>query len=404
MAKARKTPRRAVPLATSTARSSTTSAANNLRPRDIALRRLGSQRLVGEPFASPVDVVRQLGAVQSQDYAGGKWGVAQRTNGASDADVERALTNGAIVRTHVLRPTWHFVAAEDIRWMLALTAPRVRATMLPYDRHLGLDDAVYARSAAVITRELSGGRHRTRAQLGEALNREKIDSGVGQRMAHLMMRAELDGLVCSGVRDGMQSTYALLEERVPPAPVMPRDEAMHELALRYFRTRGPATVQDFSWWSGLKMGDARQAIELVGPKLSQDIVEGRTFWFADDAPAPARAGSSAHLLPNYDEYFIGFRDRSALSGRVAASKIAVPPEAFIAHVVVVDGELVGGWKRVTKGGTVTVELRLVVDVPARATRRINEQVRRYARFLHGTEVADSAPEPPREPLNRTSSR
>src|SRR5687768_6475670 len=286
MAGAQKSARRAVPMVTAKPRSNASTAASTLRPRDLALRRLANQRLVSQRFASPAEVVRQLGAVQSQDYAGGKWGVAQRTGGASDAEVERALSDGAIVRTHVLRPTWHFVAAEDIRWMLALTAPRVRATMLTYDRHLGLDDAVFARSAAVITRELAGGRHRTRAQLGEALNREKIDSGVGQRMAHLMMRAELDGLVCSGVRDGMQSTYALLEERVPPVPPMHRDEAMHELAMRYFRTRGPATVHDFSWWSGLKMGDARRAIELAGASLAHELLDGRTFWFTEDAPAP----------------------------------------------------------------------------------------------------------------------
>ncbi len=357
------------------------------RPRQIALQRLASQRLVGQPFASPVEVVRQLGAVQSQDYSGGKWAVGQRTDGASDNDVERALTSGEIVRTHVLRPTWHFVVAEDIRWMLTLTGPRIRAAMASYDRKLELDDKVFARSAAVITRELSGGRHRTRAQLGAALKREKIDSGVGQRMGHLMMRAELDGLVCSGVRDGVQSTYALLEERIPPAPPMSRDDAMRELAMRYFRTRGPATVHDFSWWSGLTMGDSRRAIELAGASLIREAVDDRTYWFTEDAPAPARTGSSSHLLPNYDEYFIGFKDRSALSGRVAASKVEVPAEAFLAHVVVVDGELVGGWKRIARGGTVTVELRLVVDVPRRAMGRIDEQIRRFARFLNGGEAS-----------------
>ena len=372
-------------------------AASKLSSRDIALRRLASQRLVGQRFTSPAEVVRQLGAVQSQDYAGGKWGIGQRLDGAVDGDVERAFTDGAIVRTHVLRPTWHFVAAEDLRWMLALTAPRVRATMLTYDRHLGLDEAVFARSAAVITRELSGGRHRTRAQLGEALAREKIDSGVGQRMAHLMMRAELDGVVCSGARQGNQSTYALLDERVPPGPQLQRDEAMQELAVRYFRTRGPATVHDFSWWSGLKMGDARRAVELAGERLAHETIDGTDYWFTDDAPAPGGAGS-AHLLPNYDEYFIGFRDRSALQGRVAASKIDVPAGVFLTHVVVVDGELVGGWKRSVVGGTVIVEVRLVVDVPRRAMSQVHAQVKRYGEFLGmpvEVEIVHPAPSGPR---------
>lgn len=375
--------------------------ASKLRPRDIALRRLASQRLVGAPFASPLEVVRQLGAVQSQDYAGGKWGVAQRVAGGVDADVERALTEGSIVRTHVLRPTWHFVAAEDIRWMLALTAPRVRATMATYDRQLGIDDAVFTRSAAVITRELAGGRHLTRAELGKALNREQIDSGVGQRMAHLMMRAELEGLICSGARQGSQSTYALLEERVPPAPAMERDDAMRELAMRYFRTRGPATVHDFSWWSGLRMGDARRAVELTGASLAHEIADGRAYWFADDAPAPARPGSGAHLLPNYDEYFIGFRDRSALQGRVAAANVHVPAEAFLMNVIVIDGELVGGWRRVVVGGTSIVQLRLVVDLPRRAMSQIHGQVKRYAGFLGvPLEVKIAQPERSSRPRDR----
>ena len=160
---------------------------------------------------------------------------------------------------------------------------------------------------------------------------------------------------------------------------------MSELAMRYFRTRGPATLHDFSWWSGLTMGDARRAIELSAAGLVSEAVDGRTYWFTEDVPAPARTGSSAHLLPNYDEYFIGFKDRSALAGRVVASKVTVPPEAFLSHLVVVDGELVGGWKRIARDGTVTVGLRLVVDVPRRAMGRIDEQIRRFARFLNGGE-------------------
>jgi len=179
-----------------------------LGAREIARRRLANQRLIGNPFADPTQVVKRLGAVQSQDYPGGKWGIAQRTPRATDADVERALDIGAILRTHVLRPTWHFVAAGDIRWMLALTAPRVRSVMASYDRQLELDDKVFAKSAKAITKALTGGKELTRAELRGVLERAKLGRIFSQRLGHLMMRAELDALVCSGVRRGKQATYA----------------------------------------------------------------------------------------------------------------------------------------------------------------------------------------------------
>jgi hypothetical protein len=352
--------------------------AAKLRPRDIAWRRLANQHLIGAPFASPVDVVRRLGAVQSQDYPGGKWGISMRTAGATDADVESDLTAGAIVRTHVLRPTWHFVAAEDIRWMLALTAPRVRRIMASYDRQLGLDDKVFARSARAITRALSGGKQLTRAEIRAVLQRVKIDTRP-PRLGHLTMHAELDGLVCSGAMRGKQATYALLEERLPPAPALERDEALGELAKRYFPTRGPATVHDFGWWSGLTIGDAKRGVEAIQSTLEHHVVDGRTYWFT--GVAPNKPGTPvAHLLPNYDEYFIGLKDRSAI-GELVRSAAKVPGDAFSAHVVAVDGQLVGGWKRTMTGQTVTVQMRLVVELTSRQMRSIEVQVKRYGEFL-----------------------
>ncbi|MEX2110177.1 MAG: winged helix DNA-binding domain-containing protein [Gemmatimonadaceae bacterium] len=349
-----------------------------LRPRDIAWRRLANQHLIGAPFASPVEVVRRLGAVQSQDYPGGKWGISMRTPGATDADVERDLTAGAIVRTHVLRPTWHFVAAEDIRWMLALTAPRVRRIMASYDRQLGLDEKVFARSARALTKALSGGKQLTRSEIRNVLQRVKIDTRP-PRLGHLMMHAELDGLVCSGAMRGKQATYALLEERLTPAPALERDEALGELARRYFPTRGPATVHDFGWWSGLTIGDAKRGVELIQSILEHHVVDGRTYWFTGAPPSKPRT-LVAHLLPNYDEYFIGLKDRSAI-GELVRSAANVPADAFSAHVVAVDGQLVGGWKRTMTGRTVTVQMRLVVEVTSRQMRSIEVQVKRYGQFL-----------------------
>ncbi len=210
-----------------------------------------------------------LGAVQSQDYAAAKWGVGQRTVGITDAIVEQAFADGSILRTHVMRPTWHFVTPSDIRWMLSLTAPRVHAANAYRYRELELNEAVFRRCRSSLMRALQGGRQLTRTELRQLLQRARIDTTAPQRLAYLLMHAELEGVICSGARRGKQFTYALLDERVPPASVPQRDEALHDLTMRYFSTRGPATPQDFSWWSGLTVADAKRGVEAAGTSIDQ---------------------------------------------------------------------------------------------------------------------------------------
>ena len=352
-----------------------------LKPRDIARRRLANQHLIGRPMATPVAVVRKLGAVQSQDYAGGKWGLAQRTRSSSDADVEAALTAGTIVRTHVLRPTWHFVAAEDIRWMLELTGPRVRARMAPYDRHLELDEKVYARGVSAIAKALQRDKELTRSELREVLDRARIGSTGTQRLAHIMMRAELDAVVCSGVRRGKQFTYALLEERVPRARSMQRDEALSELASRYFSTRGPATVQDFAWWSGLAVSDAKHGVESLGSAVEHMAIDGRKYWSFGSPAAAKGSTASVHLLPNYDEYFIGLKDRSAIQELVKGRVVGIPGDMWFANIVVADGQLVGGWTRTATPRAMRLRVRLAVRITAAQRRSIEAQARRYGEFV-----------------------
>jgi hypothetical protein len=347
---------------------------------DIARRRLAAQHLTKPVLTDAAEVVRVLGAVQSQDYAGAKWAIGMRSRGVTDASVERAFTEGRIIRTHVLRPTWHFVAPTDVRWMLALTAPRIKRAMSYYNVQVGLDDALLRRTNRILERALRDGRQLTRTELAGALRSARVDASEPFRLQRILMNAELDAVVCSGGRRGKQFTYALLEERVPPAPPLDRDESLLELSRRYFTTRGPATPNDFAWWSGLTVADARRGIEMMGSDIEREEIDGRAYWSVPSRVKRWRA-PLVHLLPNYDELFIGHKDRSALGTRMASVDLLTGGDALTAYVVVVDGQLVGGWKRVPTAKSVIVELKLPVRLSVAERSALGAAVRRYGAFL-----------------------
>ena len=333
------------------------------------------------PSAVPAEIVARLGAVQAQDHAAAKWGIALRGHGLVDADVQRAFDAGEIIRTHVLRPTWHFVAAADLRWLLQLAAPQVHRANGAYYRQAGIDAAVVRRTTAILERELRGGNYRTRAELGAAFQRARIEARDGQRLGYLMMRAELDGVVCSGPLRGKQHTYALVEERVAPAPSPTRDEAMHELARRYVATRGPATVHDFAWFSGLGVADARSGLESLGTGVTKSRIGDRTYWAPETDDPRREARRVAHLLPNYDEYFIGYRDRAAFLERLRAAAVPLPSPALGRHVVAIGGQFIGGWTRTVSGKAVTVELDILMALTRPEQQALTRAVEAYGDFL-----------------------
>ena len=345
---------------------------------DVARRRLRNQFLVTTRFRDPADVVRALGAVQAQEYAQAKWALALRARGLTDANVEASLVAGDIVRTHVLRPTWHFVAPEDLRWMLMLTAPRVAQSANFNRRFHGLERAEFNRFNAELERELRGGRHRTRADLCAALTRAGHTRLEGGRVWHLFMQAELDGVVCSGARKGKQLTYALLDERVPPAPALQRDEALAELSRRYFATRGPATTQDFAWWSGLTVSDARRGAEAAAPAVRPEVIDGVTYYAGRESRARTPR-AIAHLLPSYDEFFIGYRNRDAIAGRLRSAAKRVAVSGLLGQGVFVDGQLVGAWRFAKGKHPATVTLHLPLKPAER--RLVDAEVARLATFL-----------------------
>lgn len=315
----------------------------SLTPTDIIRRRLANQRLTRTTFRSAGDVVSWFAAVQGQEYPAASWALALRATGLTQADVDRAFDAGAILRTHVMRPTWHFVTPADIGWLLALTGPRVQRMMASYHPKYGLDARVLGRAREAMARALAGGTALTRAELSAVLARARI---AHDRMAlmFIMLDAELDRLVCSGSRRGREFTYMLLDERVPPAPVMPRDEALAELTRRYFTAHGPATLKDFVWWSGLTTGDARIGIAALGRRLATAVVDGLTYWWRPAASVPPVA-KGVWLLPVYDEYVIGYKERGLIS---------IAGDHVFNHSLFVDGRLAGSWRRGPRETTLTL--------------------------------------------------
>ena len=330
--------------------------------------RLRNQNLSSAALDSPEAVVGWHGAMQAQDFVGAKWAIGLRAAGLTDADVDRAFDSGRILRTHVLRPTWHFVSPADIRWLLALTGPRISTINRRYCRRLGLGDRTLTRARPVIERALEGGRHLTRAAISVVLRRARIVAA-GQPLAHLLMDLELDAIVCSGPRTGGQLTYALLAERAPDAMTLPRDEALAALAHRYFQSHGPATLNDFSWWSGLSMKDVRAAVALADLEA------------LPDPPGPDRRRGANYLLPNYDEYLIAYRDRGAVIDPVRARNLGVFTGLEYPHHVILDGRVAGSWRRRIDSNSVHLAIKTYERPTSAQSRALIREGRRYGRFL-----------------------
>jgi hypothetical protein len=354
---------------------------------DIAQQRLFNQRVIADPFERPGDVVSWLAAVQSQDYAGAKWALGLRLQNTHDADVDRAFNTGTILRTHVLRPTWHFVTPADIRWLLALTAPRVQAANATMYRRLELDDAALKRSHKALTNALHGGRYLTREELRNALQKAGIAADSGQRLAYIVMHAELDGLICSGPRRGKQFTYALLEERVPPVKALTRDEALAELTQRYFAGHGPATAQDFAKWSGLIIADARRGLDSVKDRLQHEVLAGDDYWFAPTMSPANWISPTAYLLSVYDEFLIGYADRSMIAAPEVIAKLFTMGAA-LTYVVVIDGQIVGSWRRMLNKEAVNIEIHPFRKLTKAEQRAVATAAQRYGEFLGMRAVID----------------
>lgn len=352
---------------------------------EIALLRLSSQQLVETDFCTPKELVYWMGAVQAQDYPMAKWAIGARLPGLTDQAIETAIANAELIRTHLLRPTWHFVAGEDIYWMLDLTAPQIKAAQSSREMQLELTDEVISKSNASIEKALSAGRHLTREELISALHQAGITTDQN-RASHLFARAELEKIICSGASRGSKTTYALLSERVPKTTELTRDEALQNLARRYFTSRSPATLQDFTWWSGLPARDASRGLELAKSEFDRALIGGRTYWLSHGVTSLHTERDSALLLPTYDEFIISYSDRSAsIPPQLEQHMKQISDRGVFRPIIVIDGQVVGIWKRTLQNDSLRIEIQPFMDLNPSTKEKITEAAARYGSFM-GKEI------------------
>jgi len=347
---------------------------------EISLIRLISQQIEAPAATTVRELVGYMGAMQAQDFAMAKWAIGKRLQLFDDSEVERAIDQGEVIRTHLMRPTWHLVAAEDIYWMLELTAPQVKSTTRSYDQKLELTEALFAKSRKLIIASLKDGNHLTRDELMAIHKKAGIATDLN-RPQHIMLRSELDGIVCNGAIKGNKHTYALLSERVPKNQNMTRDEALHKIAWKYFSSHGPTTLKDFIWWSGLHVGDARNVLEMVKANFLAEKVGDETYYLSNSINHHAELKNPVHLLPAFDEFLISYRDRSASLPQENFIR-AVSSNGIFRPIIIFDGKVIGLWSRKTRNGKISLTTELFTPQSPFVKRAIEKEAEAFGRFLN----------------------
>ena len=347
---------------------------------DILRYRLFNQQIAETKFRKPEEIVSWLVAMQAQEYAMAKWAIGLRLPGSTDEIIEKAFTDGDILRTHVMRPTWHFVTPVDIRWLLQLTAPRVEANNASMYRKMELDNKVFNRSNDIIAKTLEGEKQLTRTELQTALKQKKISAN-GIRLSCLMMKAELEGIICSGARRCKQFTYALMDERVAQAKPLKKMEALSLLATRYFSSRGPATVKDLATWSGLSVTEAREAVATLPSKFVHEKINGQDYIFIPSLFDGGNKIQSSFLMPDYDEYGMGYKDRSAIFNTTVDLSQFKNDNPIFNRMIIIDGKIEGTWKRVIKNNTIAIETFPFGPLSKAKQRALTKAVKKYCAFV-----------------------
>ena len=347
---------------------------------DISQLRLINQQIKASKFKTAKEIVGWMGAMQAQDLNMAKWAIGVRLVNSTDKLIASAIDNGQIFRTHLLRPTWHFVSSDDIYWMVALTAPQIIASVKSRDKELGITDVIYEKSNAVIENVLQNNNHLFREDLVAELEHANIATD-NNRASHFLMRAELNGLICSGKIRNNKQTYALLRERVPKSKILTRDDALAQLAQKYFTSHCPATLQDFVWWSGLSVKDSRQALEMIKSDFVSETIDQKTYWFTHSFVTSGLEKALVYLLPAYDEYIISYRDRTASLPFELNSK-AVSNNGIFRPTIVINGQVRGIWKRTIKKDKIILETEFFQPVSEDAMRLIEIAANQFGDFMN----------------------
>jgi hypothetical protein len=346
--------------------------------KDILAIRLYNQQISQTTFKKPDGLLSHLIAVQGQDYLGAKWSVGLRLPpGSTDTNIEQALLGRTIIRTWAMRGTLHLIAASDIRWILALLSPRIIAGNARRYKELELDEKTLARSNKLLTKALQNNKQLTRTALLDILQQNGI-STKGQRAPYMLQRASYDQLICQGVMRGRDPIYFSMDS-LPKSKMMEWDEALSELTKRYFMSRGPATLQDFVWWSGLSTTDAKKGLETVKSQLVHENIDGQIYWHALSS-MPSEKSQNTYLLPGFDEYLLSYKDRSLIMD-IEYMKTLTPTNGMLSPTIVMNGKVIGTWKRTFKKGSVIIELNPFITLTATENKAIAATAKRYGEYL-----------------------
>ncbi len=346
---------------------------------DILQLRLQNQQLTSTVFSKPGQLAEWLCGIQSQEYKSSKWALGVRLPAITESDIEHEIANHTLIRSWIFRGTLHLVNANDLRWLLDLLAPRIMKSASSRHKQLELDEVTFRRSNIVLSRVLSGGNQFSREELSVELQKAGIIT-TGQRLVHILQRASLEQLICFGARRGKEYTFTLLDEKVPATATKPREEALLELARRYFTSRGPASLQDFAWWSGLSQSDARIGIGGAGSLLQEEIVKGVKYWFSKNLPDRIANVPSVQLLPAFDEFVISYADRSHCLDSSHTKKV-ISSNGIFYPIVVINGMVAGTWKRMVNKESVSIETNLFAPLSSESMVLFEQAAERFAIFL-----------------------
>ena len=347
--------------------------------RDLINTRLKNQ-LISNPLTSKPDrVVSSMCAVQAQDYYGSLWAIGLRLKNSSESIIEKAVADRTIVRTWPMRGTLHFISSEDIRWMLQLLTPRIISGSKGRYKQLELDDKIFKRSRELFIKNLRGGKQFTRNEMYNLLESNKI-SAEGQRGIHILGRLAMEGVICFGIRQGKQQTFVLLDEWIPKSKNLSREQSIAELTMRYFKNHSPATLQDFTWWSGLSVSDAKNGLEMVKSEFKQDSCNGRTFLFTHKNKSEKDSTFGTILLPAFDEYLVGYKVRSDVLD--PKHKNNANAGGMLSPTIIIDGQVAGTWRKSIKNDRVIVELSQFKILSKTLFEEVVKAVEQYGRFIN----------------------